>query len=105
MCRVHDAPPKLIHRLEAYLSIQGFCKGKDCYAPYALLHGNGSTITFEQAMDPQYDTLYESLPVFRFKRCEKWYYPENEASWLRYSTEDPLQRLPIAGKPDAVAAW
>ncbi len=84
MCRYMDAPRPFLDRLNAYLVVQGFCKGADCYDPYGILHPSGNVATFADAMRPQYDSIYAALPRFEFKECTEYYYPENEIGWLQY---------------------
>lgn len=80
------APARFIDRLHAYMTVQGFCRGRDCYSPYQVLHPNNKVTNFVQAMQPQYDNIYAQLPRFSFKQCTLYYYPENEVGWLKYNT-------------------
>ncbi len=85
MDRAAAAPASLLSRLEAYLTVQGFCRGKHCYSPYSLLHPEGGVATFAQAMEARHDGVYAALPPFRFKQCQRWHFPENEQGWLSYA--------------------
>lgn len=71
-------------RLDALLQAQGYCKGRTCGAPWAVLHPDGGVAGLEQAMQAQYDALYAGLTKFAWQRCERGYEPvKNEVKDAR----------------------
>lgn len=48
-CRAATAPQEFVARLDAYLTVQGFCNGTNCYHPYDVLHPDGTISNFTQA--------------------------------------------------------
>jgi hypothetical protein len=59
------------------------CKGLQCHNAYAQIHPNATVHSFQQAMDPMYDTLYAELPKFFFRTCISSYSPFNEPTWTQ----------------------
>jgi hypothetical protein len=50
--RAGTAPQPLLDRLDALLTVTGYCRGnRECANPYAVLHPDGAVSSFEQAMD------------------------------------------------------
>lgn len=81
--RISRAPKPLLDRLDALMTVVGYCKGREqCDNPYKTLHPDGAVRTFEEAMDRKYDSLYAGLRKFEFLRCSNAYNTNNERSFM-----------------------
>jgi hypothetical protein len=80
---VNGAPAQLVNRLDALMTVVGYCAGgAACTNPYRFLHPDGSVNTFEEAMDPKHDAMYDALRKFEFLRCAIAYNTANERSFF-----------------------
>lgn len=60
-------------RLDSLLLILKSCEGRTCIKPWNVLHPDGSVQTLRDALDSQYNTVYQATPNVAFDRCENGY--------------------------------
>ncbi|KAL3494141.1 Six-hairpin glycosidase-like protein [Aspergillus germanicus] len=68
-----SAPQTLLSRLDALLLVLKSCAGATCIKPWAELHPDGSVESLGDALSPEYDSFYESLPKVSYSVCEDGY--------------------------------
>ena len=71
-----------LSRLTPPLLLPG-AQGLRCREPYSYLFPGGEIQSFEDAMLPQYDAKFATLPKFGFQKCINRYVPANELSFYR----------------------
>lgn len=69
---------KLQNRFDAVLQVLKTCKSHTCRRPWEALHPNGDVLTLVQALDPKYDSFYESQTKVTWTKCDAGYSIENE---------------------------
>ncbi|GLI71828.1 hypothetical protein VaNZ11_017194 [Volvox africanus] len=65
------------------LAVLAVCSGRSCSHPFQVLHTDGSVSDLWDAMDEQYDDMYDAIPAFSFGRCLPYQDLENEWSSFR----------------------
>jgi Sulfatase len=81
---------KLTARLDSLLFVLKSCKGDTCVRPWAALHEDGVS-SLEAALNPEYDTFYESEQVrIHYTRCELGYIIDAEGP--QFDTDGLLYR-------------
>ena len=75
----------VVYRLDALLVVLKTCKGDSCIHPWSELHpssasSSASPTSLLQALDPAYDTFYQTHPKVGFSSCELGYIPEAEGN-------------------------
>lgn len=65
-------------RLDSLLLVLKSCEGRNCIKPWNVLHPDGSVQTLRDALDSQYNTLYQETPNVAFDRCENGYIVDAE---------------------------
>ncbi|KAJ3029766.1 UNVERIFIED_CONTAM: hypothetical protein HDU68_011181 [Siphonaria sp. JEL0065] len=73
-----DTPVKLLNRLDALLVALKDCVGKDCQTLWGRLHPSGGVKNLGEALNPQYDALYQTTQRLQIKECLNGFFPENE---------------------------
>lgn len=69
-------------RLDGLLFVLKSCKREECRSPWQALHPDGDVQSLRDALDPQYDIFYTSLPRVDYDKCERGYIPGSEgAMW------------------------
>lgn len=70
----------VVNRLDALLMVTKSCKGSTCVRPWSVIHPNGDVTTLKDALDPKFDSFYESQSKksVRFDKCELGYIIESE---------------------------
>ncbi|KAI0016802.1 arylsulfatase [Xylariomycetidae sp. FL0641] len=69
-----DQTSQLMKRLNAMLLVKKSCATNTCQNPWTALLGGNSTLngkitTLKQALDPQYDVLFDSFPQVNIAEC------------------------------------
>lgn len=59
----------LVNRLDALTMVLKTCKQRTCRKPWESLHPDGKVTTLREALNPKYDSFYESQPKVVFSRC------------------------------------
>jgi len=75
----------VVYRLDALLVVLKTCKGDSCIHPWSELHpssasSSASPTSLLQALDPAYDSFYQTHPKVGFSSCELGYIPEAEGN-------------------------
>ncbi|KAI9345319.1 putative arylsulfatase [Obelidium mucronatum] len=73
-----EAPITLLNRLDALLVVLKDCVGKQCSTPWNQLHPSGNVKNLGDALNPEYDGLYQATQRLEIKECLNGFYPENE---------------------------
>jgi len=60
-------------RLDSLLLVLKSCEGRNCIKPWDVLHPDGSVQNLHDALDSQYNTVYQTTPNVAFERCENGY--------------------------------
>lgn len=79
---------QVVSRLDALLLVLKSCQGHICIEPWKALHSDGSVNTLRDALHPENDARYRSIPAVAFDRCENGYIIDAEgpqADWSYYS--------------------
>lgn len=63
----------VISRLDALLLVLKSCQGQVCVEPWKTLHSDGSVNSLRDALQPENDVRYRSIPAVAFDRCENGY--------------------------------
>ena len=81
----HDQPRILgyplhhvISRLDSLLLVLKSCEGQNCVKPWNVLHPDGSVDTLRDALNPRFNTFYQTQPKVAFDRCEDGYIVDAE---------------------------
>ncbi|KAF5351337.1 hypothetical protein D9758_007991 [Tetrapyrgos nigripes] len=73
----------LASRLDALLVVLKTCVGEVCRDPWSAIFPENSTsdpvTRLSDALSPEYDAYFDSLPKFRYKICRFGYFEENES--------------------------
>ncbi|KAJ9620065.1 hypothetical protein H2204_012375 [Knufia peltigerae] len=78
---------KVIRRLNGLLSVTKSCSQGTCRDPWRLLATNAGGVggadfsSLGEALDPRYDSSFESLPPVGFQRCMDYQYVPNEGPY------------------------
>lgn len=59
----------LVNRLNGLLLASKTCEQESCRDPWSTLHPDGSVKTLRDALNPEHDEYYASLPEVEFKEC------------------------------------
>lgn len=86
---------RLIPRLDALLMVLKTCKGDTCRQPWLVIHPEGNVRNLQQALNPEYDSFYETQENHvEIAACLQGYFLSNEMplSVIPYTVDD-LERL------------
>lgn len=67
-----------INRLDALLLVLKSCQGATCIDPWDVLQPADSVRSLQDALDEQYDGLYDNQPQVSFDWCDAGYIIEAE---------------------------
>ncbi|KAL2840171.1 Six-hairpin glycosidase-like protein [Aspergillus pseudoustus] len=85
-----SVPRALLNRLDALLLVLKSCAGSTCIKPWAELHPDGAVESLGDALGPEYDAYYESLPKVSYLVCEDGYIVAAEGpQWGDFELQSP----------------
>ncbi|KAI0023547.1 arylsulfatase [Xylariomycetidae sp. FL0641] len=70
--------PAVLSRLDALLLVMKTCAGATCRAPWRQLHPFGDVDSLADAISPEFDPYYDTLPRVEFDFCADGYLPGAE---------------------------
>ena len=68
----------VLSRLDSLLLVLKSCEGQTCVKPWSVLHPDGSVDTLRDALNPRFNTFYQTQPKVAFDRCEDGYIVDAE---------------------------